>query len=49
MYMKSYLLKRIPDDLWEGLKILVDKKGMTLRGLILTLLRKEYEKDEDLQ
>jgi len=44
--MKSYLLKRIPDDLWENLKILVDKKGMTLRGLILTLLRKEYEKDD---
>ena len=44
--MKSYLLKRVPDDLWKNLKILVDKRGMTLRGLILTLLRKECEKDD---
>jgi len=46
--MKSYTLKNIPDEFWEKVKIATNRRGVTIKYLILAYLQKEidmYEKE----
>jgi myo-inositol catabolism protein IolC len=46
MGKKTYLLCNIPEDFWRKIKIMVAERDRTIRGIILELLKKEYEEYE---
>ena len=39
--MKDYIIKNIDPKLWHKVKILVAKKGITIKDLIISFLKSE--------